>query len=58
MRSSELQAKIAAMEPEARTAFLRRMDELFAEIEDLDEAGYPHTRDRISAGEVEGDLRP
>ncbi len=38
MRSSELQAKIDAMDPEARTMFLRRLDELFAEITDFDDA--------------------
>lgn len=35
MRSSELQAKIDAMEPGARAMYLRRLDELFVEYTDL-----------------------
>lgn len=35
MRSSELQAKVDAMEPEARKAYLQHMEELFAEVDDL-----------------------
>lgn len=35
MRSSELKAKIDAMEPETRAAFLRQLDELFVETADL-----------------------
>lgn len=48
MRSSELQAKVDAMEPEVRKAYQRRMEELFAVVHDIvDTCGlYPEDDDR------------
>jgi len=45
MRSSELQAKIDAMEPEARKAFEAKLEELFAAMEDLDDACFDYPLD-------------
>jgi len=51
MRSSELKAKIDAMEPETRATFLRQLDELFVEVEDFGDFGFSGSELLVTGGE-------